>query len=71
MTWLKLFSLLLSGVQLFASYLREKQLLNAGEAIALTKSLEENSELVAKAIAARKSITPASVSNDPDNRNKQ
>jgi hypothetical protein len=53
MTWLKLITLSLQALTGLVSFLRERQLLEAGEAKAIAASLEASDARVKEALAAR------------------
>lgn len=70
MAWLQALSALLKLANLLAGYLRDKQLLEAGEARAISESLSVAQSRVQVAMAARAAVKhdPDSVRNDPYNR---
>lgn len=55
-TWAKLALVATQALVMFLTWLREKQLLNQGEALAYSKLLQEEVDLVNKAEAIRKKL---------------
>ena len=71
MPWLALLNGLLSLASSLASFLRDKQLLDAGRAMAISGSIKKGAmDETAKAIRARDAVRDDadSVRDDPDNR---
>jgi hypothetical protein len=71
MTWLAILKLLLTVAETLTGYMREKQLLDAGEAKNLARGLQEALHVIEEIKAAKRALKhdPDSVHNDPDNRN--
>jgi hypothetical protein len=63
MSWLRAILLALQGVNGLVSWLRERQLLEAGEAKAIAEGLEISNARIRKAMEARRR---ANNDNDPD-----
>lgn len=64
MTWLQTILLALQLIAKLVGWLRERQMLEAGEAKAIAEALEISNDRVAKALAARR----AAHSNPPDSK---
>jgi hypothetical protein len=62
--WLALLTGLLKLANIIAGIVQDKKLLEAGEAIAIKKSLEETNERVEKARAARAGAAATGMSDD-------
>ena len=58
MTWVNLLNLLLSLASKVADYVNNKQLLEAGEAKAISKSLQKEKERVKKARDIQRRLNP-------------
>lgn len=72
MNILSVLRLVLSIADTLIGYAKDRQLLSAGEALYASKSLARTSELVSKALAARRRVKhdAVSVRDDPDNRDR-
>lgn len=70
MTWLAVLKFLLSLADNLTQYLRDKQLMDAGEAKVTSANLKDALDATARAIAARNAVRddPNSILHDPDNR---
>ena len=70
MGWFSVLKSLLLLAGFVAKYMADNQLLNAGEAIAINKSIGKSLERIKKAQSARDSLShnPDSVRDDPNNR---
>jgi len=70
MPWLSILNGLLSLASALASFLHDKQLMDAGAAKAVSASLQEAMNVTKKALAARDAVSddPDSVQHDKDNR---
>ena len=73
MSWLGIIQLVLSIVQSFVKKAEQKQLLDAGQALAINGHLAKSLEITDAAINARRAVkhTPDSVHNDPFNTDKK
>lgn len=70
MGWLSLLKLVLTVSASIAEIVEDKQLLDAGEAKNVAKTLREQNDRVEKALAARRAVKhdPDSLRNDPNRR---
>jgi len=70
MIWLAILKLLLTVSNSLTGYMREKQLLDAGEAKNLSRGLQETLDVIEKIKTAKRDLKhdPNSVRKDPDNR---
>ena len=64
MSWVVLLTGLLKLASIVAGIVQQKKLLEAGEAIAIRKSLEETNARVAKADAARRAAAASGMRDD-------
>ncbi len=51
-----------------ANYIKDKQLIDAGQAIAISNTLKEANEQIVKADNARRNVDVSRVHDDPNNR---
>ena len=63
-TWAKVLLGLLKLAQLVAGIMQQRKLLEAGDAIAIRKTLEETNVRVAKALAARRAAAASGMRDD-------
>jgi cyanate lyase len=64
MQWLKLIGIMLQAVTIVVTFLRERELIAAGEAKAILQALEISNDRIREARAARKRV--ANSEPDPD-----
>lgn len=64
MSWITIFGLVMKVALAVADILRNRKLIEAGEAIAIKKSLEETNARVEKAHAARAAAAASGMSDD-------
>jgi hypothetical protein len=64
MTWLQILGLLLKVSLALADIVRERKLMDAGEAIATVKALEETHARIEKARAARRAAAAGGMQDD-------
>ncbi|WP_088342459.1 MULTISPECIES: hypothetical protein [Rhodomicrobium] len=64
MTWLQIIGVALQVTLAFVTMLRERRLLQAGEADAIREALEETNARVEKALAARRAAGAAGMQDD-------
>jgi hypothetical protein len=72
MNWLSAIAALIGLIGSFTSFLRDRNLIETGEAQAINAALKGALDNVAKAQSARAAVRndPGSVSGDPDNRDR-
>lgn len=64
MSWITIFGLVMKVALAVADIIRDRKLIEAGEAIAIKKSLEETNARVEKATAARRAAAATSMRDD-------
>lgn len=71
MGWLSLLNAVLSLASVLAEYAKQRQLIGAGEAMALNRTLGESLAAIERAMAARRAVKhdADSIMRDPHNRN--
>jgi hypothetical protein len=64
LSWLTVFGLVMKVALAVADILRDRKLIDAGEAIAIRKSLEETNARVDKALSARRAAAATGMRDD-------